>query len=51
MVKMKCTCPDGFPIKRKFVEMTPTGFCGGVTILCHTGACRLTDTILRFDAT
>ncbi len=46
-----CQCPDEFPIERKFVELTDQGFASGVTILCHSGKCMMTDQILRFDAT
>ncbi len=37
---MKCDCPYGFPIERKFIEVTPTGFGWGVTILAIRESAR-----------
>ena len=46
---MKCKCPEGFPIERRFVELIDRGVGTSVVIRGHTGECPLSDTIVRFD--
>lgn len=44
---MKCECPQGFPIERKFGSLDAGAML--VIMLVHTDGCSLHDTFLRYE--